>query len=168
MKRHAAERDVTNVCHGQYGWPVAGLLTEPFKIVQAPKETLILYEIDSLRREVFLGRDFPATFEFPAYLGYSIGRWEGDTFVVETRGFNDLTPVDGMGHPRSEALHVRERFHRRDFGHMDVQATVEDPMVLAKPVTIKFTELLIPNTDILENFCAEGERDRAHMPKEDQ
>jgi hypothetical protein len=100
MKRRAAEQRVDNVCHGEYGWPVAGLLAEPFKMVQAPKETMILYEVDGLHRQIFVdGREFPATFEFPAYLGYSIGRWDGDTFVVETRGFNDRTPIDGMGIP---------------------------------------------------------------------
>jgi hypothetical protein len=84
MKRRAAERRVDNVCRGEYGWPVAGLLAEPFKIVQAPKETMILYEVDGLHRQVFTdGRDFPATFEFAAYLGYSTGHWEGDAFVVE-------------------------------------------------------------------------------------
>ena len=73
---------------------MAGLLAEPFKIVQAPKETMILYEVDGLHhRADFRGWtvEFPATFEFPAYLGYSVGRWDGDTFVVETRGFNDRT-----------------------------------------------------------------------------
>ncbi len=66
-------------------------------------------------------------FEFPAYLGYSAGRWDGDTFVVESRGFNDRTPIDGMGHPRSEAMHVTERYHRRDFGHLDTELTFDDP-----------------------------------------
>ena len=97
-------------------------------------------------------------------MGYSTGKWEGDTVVVDTAGFNDKAWLDAMGHPRSEALRVQERFHRRDFGHMDVETTVEDPKILTKPVTIKFTEVLIPNSDVLENFCAEGERDRAHMP----
>ena len=76
MKKRTAERQVDNVCHGEYGWPVAGMLAEPFKIVQTPKLTMILYEVDNLRRQVFTdGRKFPATFEFPAYLGYSIGCW---------------------------------------------------------------------------------------------
>lgn len=102
MKKRAAGQQVTNVCHGEYGWPVAGLLAEPVKIVQAPKETVILYEVDHMNRQVFTdGREFPAEFEFPAYLGYSVGRWEGDAFVVDTRGFNERTPLDAMGHPRS-------------------------------------------------------------------
>ena len=132
MKQRAAERKVDNVCHGEYGWPVAGLLAEPFKIVQAPKETMILYEVDGLHRQVFTdGRKFPATFEFPAYLGYSTGSWEGDTFVVESRGFNDRTPLDAFGHPRSEAMHVTERFQRRDVGHLDTEMTFDDPRCTA-------------------------------------
>lgn len=166
MKKRAAERDVSNVCHGEYGWPVAGLLTEPFKIVQTPKLTLILYEIDSLRRQIFTdGRPFPATFEFPSYLGYSIGRWEGDTFVAESRGFNDRTPVDAMGHPRSENMHVTERFRRRDFGHMDVEMTFDDPELYTRTFTVKVPYELVPDNDIFEMFCSQNEKDRKHMVK---
>ena len=166
MKQRAAGRRVDNVCHGEYGWPVAGLLAEPFKIVQAPSETMILYEVDGLHRQVFTdGREFPASFEFPAYLGYSIGRWEGDTFVVETRGFNDRTPLDGMGHPRSEAMHVTERFLRRDFGHLDTELTFDDPQMYTRKFTVKIGYELIPNNDIFEMFCTQNEKDRAHMVK---
>ena len=166
MKSRAAAQRVDNVCHGEYGWPVAGLLAEPFKIVQAPKETMILYEVDGLHRQVFVdGRQFPPTFEFPAYLGYSIGRWEGDTFVVETRGFNDRTPIDGIGHPRSEAMHVTERYHRPDFGHLNTELTFDDPALYARPFTVKISYNLIPNYDIFEMFCTENEKDRVHMVK---
>jgi hypothetical protein len=166
MKRRAAERRVDNVCHGEYGWPVAGLLAEPFKIVQAPQETMILYEVDGLHRQVFTdGREFPATWEFPAYLGYSIGRWEGDNFVVETRGFNDRTPLDGMGHPRSEAMHVTERYHRRDFGHLDTELTFDDPVMYTRKFTVKIAYNLVPDNDIFEMFCTQNEKDRAHMVK---
>ncbi len=166
MKKRAAERDVSNVCHGEYGWPVAGLLTEPFKIVQTPKLTLILYEIDSLRRQIYTdGRPFPATFEFPSYLGYSIGRWEGDTFVAESRGFNERTPVDAMGHPRSENMHVTERFRRRDFGHMDVEMTFDDPELYTRGFTVKVPYELVPDNDIFEMFCSQNEKDRKHMVK---
>jgi hypothetical protein len=166
MKRRASEQRADYVCHGEYGWPVAGLLAEPFKIVQAPKETMILYEVDGLHRQIFAdGREFPATFEFPAYLGYSIGRWDGDTFVVETRGFNDRTPVDGMGHPRDEAMHVTERFRRRDFGHLETELTFDDPTLYTRPFTVKIGYDLIPNNDIFEMFCTQNEKDRAHMVK---
>lgn len=157
-------RDVTNVCHNRYGWPVAGLLSEPLKIVQAPKVTMILYEVDNLHRQIFTdGRRFPETFELPARLGYSIGRWEGDTFVVETRGFNSETPIDGMGHGRSEAMHVTERFHRRDYGHLDTEITFDDPKYYTKPFTEKISYNLVPDNDIFEMYCDENEKDRPHM-----
>ena len=166
MKRRMAEQRVDNVCHGEYGWPVAGLLAEPFKIVQAPKETMILYEVDGLHRQIFTdGRQFPAEWEFPAYLGYSIGRWDGDTFVVDTRGFNERTPIDGMGHPRSEAMHVTERLVRRDFGHLDTELTFDDPELYTRKFTVKIEYDLMADNDIFEMFCTQNEKDRAHMVK---
>jgi hypothetical protein len=166
MKKRAAEMRVDNVCHGEYGWPVAGLLAEPLKIVQAPRETVILYEVDGMHRQIFVdGRPFPEEFEFPAYLGYSIGRWEGDTFVVETRGFNDRTPIDGMGHPRDENMHVTERYRRRDFGHLDSEITFDDAALYTRPFTVKISYDLIPNFDIFEMICSQNEKDRAHMVK---
>ena len=166
MKKRAAEQQVTNVCHGEYGWPVAGLLAEPLKIVQAPKVTLILYEVDNLRRQIFTdGRPFPATFEFPAYLGYSTGRWEGDAFIVETRGFNDRTPLDAVGHPRSEAMHVTERFRRKDYGHLDIEMTFDDPQLYTRSITVHTPFELVADNDIFEMFCNQNEKDRAHMVK---
>jgi hypothetical protein len=166
MKRRAAEQRVDNVCHGEYGWPVAGLLAEPLKIIQAPRETMILYEVDNLHRQVFTdGREFPATFEFPAYLGYSIGHWEGDTFVVESRGFNDRTPLDAMGHPRSESIRVTERYRRPDFGHLESEITFDDPQLYTRKFSVKVGYEIVPNNDIFEMFCAQNEKDRAHMVK---
>jgi hypothetical protein len=148
--------------------PIRDLTPFPFKIFQTPEAIVILYEADGAARQIHTdGRKLPVD-PHPSWMGYSTGKWEGDTLVVDTAGFNDVGWLDARGHPRSEALHVQERFHRRDFGHLDMQATVEDPNVLTRPVTIKFTELLVPNSDILENFCAEGERDRTHMPTGDQ
>lgn len=164
FQKRQQSRDVTLVCHNRYGWPVASLLSEPFKILQAPKETMILYEVDNLHRQVFAdGRKFPENFEFPARLGYSIGRWEGDTFVVETRGFNEETPIDGMGHPRSEAMHVTERFHRRDFGHLDTTITWDDPKYYTRTFTVKIGYDLVADNDIFEMYCDENEKDRPHM-----
>jgi len=146
------------------GVPAIELIGYPFKIFQTPEAIAFYYEVNGVFRQIHTdGRKLPLD-PFPAWMGYSTGKWEGDTLVVDTAGFNDKGWMDAGGHPRSEALRVQERFHRRDFGHMDVQATVEDPNILTKPVTIKFTERLIPNSDILESFCVEGERDRAHMP----
>jgi hypothetical protein len=83
--------------------------------------------------------------------------------VVDTAGFNDKSWLDAFGHPHSEALRVQERFHRRDFGHMDVQVTIEDPNTYSKPFSVKFTLLLIPDSDILESYCNENEKDRPHL-----
>jgi len=145
------------------GIPAIELLAFPFKIFQTQEAIAIFYEANGVFRQIHLdGRKLPEA-PFPAWMGYSTGKWEGETLVVDTAGFNDQAWMDNSGHPRSQALHVKERFHRRDFGHMDIEATIEDPKVLTKPVTIKFTELLIPNSDVLENFCIEGERDRPYM-----
>jgi hypothetical protein len=84
--------------------------------------------------------------------------------VVDTAGFNDKSWLDAAGHPHSEALRVEERFRRRDFGHLDLQVTVDDPKMYTKPVMVKVTELLIPDSDVLENFCNENEKDRPHLP----
>ena len=85
-------------------------------------------------------------FALPAYLGYSAGHWEKDTFVVETAGFNDKTVLDGMGHPHSESLRVVERLHRRDFGHLDYEITFDDPEMYTKPFTVKFRTRSCPIT----------------------
>ena len=99
----------------------------------------------------------------PSWLGYSVGKWEGDWLVVDTVGLNDQAWLDAAGHTHSEALRVTERFHRRDFGHMEVEVHLDDPKTFTKPVTIHFSEELIPDTDLIEAFCAEGEQDVAHM-----
>jgi len=146
------------------GVPLASLLSEPIKIVQSPKLIAILYEADDKHRQIYTdGRVLPKQFDQPAWLGYSVGRWERDTLVVDTAGFNDKTWLDVMGHPHSEALRVLERYHRRDFGHMDVEMTFDDPQMYTKPFTIKVTQELWADSDIFEFFCNENEKDRAHM-----
>ncbi len=167
MQRFAAGRaSGTDVCTGVAGFPVAGLLSEPIKIVQSPRETMILYEVENLHRQVFTdGRTLPKEFDLPAYMGYSVGHWEGDTMVVQTAGFNDRTRLDNMGHPHSDALRVTERIHRRDFGHLDYEMTFDDPKMYTRPFTIKIPHDLQPDTDVYEMFCNENEKDRAHLGK---
>jgi hypothetical protein len=163
--RRPGNVDPENLCRGVLGLPTAGFLSEPVKIVQAPRETIILYEAGNLHRQIFTdGRKFPEDFDLPAFLGYSVGHWEGDTFVVETAGFNDRTALDSMGHPHSDALHLTERFRRRDFGHLDWEMTFDDPKTYTKPFTIKVPHDLVPDNDIFELFC-ENEKDAIHMPK---
>ncbi len=145
------------------GIPVSGLVSEANKIVQSPRTIVILYESDGTHRQIYTdGRALPKEFAQPSWLGYSAGKWVGDTLVVETAGFNDKTLLDLMGHPHSEALRLIERYHRRDFGHLDVEITFDDPQMYTKPFTIKFTEDLWADSDIFEYFCNENEKDLAH------
>lgn len=147
------------------GVPHADLLPEPFKILMMPNEVVFLYEVGTLFRQIFTdGRTFPKD-PSPTWMGYSVGKWEGDTFVVDTLGFNDLSWLDARGHGHSEDMRVQERFHRRDYGHMDVTVTVTDPKVFTKPVTISFEEELLPDTEPFEHICHENEHDAAHQVK---
>ena len=88
---------------------------------------------------------------------------EADTLVVESIGFNDGTVFDLVGHPHSEGLRVTERYHRRDFGHLDVDVTFDDPKYYTKPFGIKITQTLFADSDILETICNENEKDLAHI-----
>ncbi len=95
-------------------------------------------------------------------MGYSVGRWEGDTLVVTTAGFNDRGWLDSAGHPQTESLRITERLRRRDFGHMDFEITIDDPKVFTQPFTIKAVRLLAADTEILEDVC-ENETDGRHL-----
>ena len=94
--------------------------------------------------------------------GYSTGKWEGDTLIVDTRGFNGKTWLDQTGKPTSDALHVTERFRRTDFGHLDIQITIDDPKVYTKPWTLREQARLMQNTDVIENAC-ENNLDLPHL-----
>lgn len=145
--------------------PIQGLVPAPFKIVQTPRLTMVLYEVDTVFRQIFSdGRSLPPDPQ-PSWLGYSVGKWEGDAFVVETIGFNNKAPLDLLGHPRSEALRLTETFRRRDFGHLNIEITIDDPNTYTKPVTILVKHRLVPDTELLESFCNENEKDLAILPK---
>jgi len=146
-----------------HGIPDAMLVpATPFKIIQTPAETMILYENQGHFRQVFTdGRDFPPQMD-STWLGYSIGKWEGDTFVVDTRGLNDLTYLDDGGHPHSDAYHPVERFHRRDFGHLDMELIVDDPKAYTRQWSVTFHFELFPDNEIMESVC-ENELDWQHL-----
>jgi hypothetical protein len=143
--------------------PRAGLFgMDPVKFVQTDGVLLILYE-DAPTRQVFLdGRSLPAD-PNPAWMGYSVGRWEGETLVVESAGFNDRTWLDLAGHPHTEALRVTERFRRIDVGHMRLDITFDDPQTYTRPWTITVDVRLAPDTELLENVCNENEKDRHRL-----
>jgi len=137
----------------------------PFKILQTPQVTALLYEsLAGLTfRQVFTdGRPLPPA-EVPTWLGYSVGRWEGDSLVVETTGFRDGGWLDTKkARPNSDALHVTERFHRVDFGHMTLAVTIDDPKAYLKPWTIHAPLHLQPDTELLESFCDENDKTMIH------
>jgi hypothetical protein len=147
-----------------HGLPSADLMSyAPFKIIQTPDVIAVLYELDNNFRQIYMdGRALPKDPQ-PTWGGYSVGRWDGDTLVVDAAGFTDRTRLDVAGHPHSEALHIQERFHRRDFGHLDVAITIDDPVMYTKPFTVKATEILLPDSDVLETVCIENEKDQAHL-----
>ena len=146
------------------GVPMGDLLPVPRRFVHLPNLLVILYEGINPQRLIYLdGRTH--VLEQPAWLGYSVGRWEGNTLVVDTRGFNDRSWLDAFGHPRTEAMHIVERFTRRDFGHIDVQMTFDDSGAYTKPFSIRFTQTLTPDTDVIENVCAENEKSYDRMQR---
>ena len=133
------------------------------RIVQTPALIVVLHESpNSPHRTIFTdGRGLPKD-PNPAWLGYSVGRWDGDTLVVESAGFNDRGWLDVGGHPQTETLRVTERFHRRDFGHMELEMTLTDPKTFAKPVTMRMEQLLEADTVLLEDVC-ENEKSGVHL-----
>jgi hypothetical protein len=131
------------------------------KIVQTPALIVILNP-DLTYRQVYLdGRKLESS-PNPSWMGYSVGRWEADTLVVESFGFNDRTWLDSSGHPHTEALRMTERYRRRDYGHMDLEVTLEDPAVYARPWTVAVRAELAADTELLEFVCNENSGRREH------
>jgi hypothetical protein len=134
----------------------------PFKIVQTPTVTMMLFEIFVSYRQIHTdGRGLPKERQ-PTWYGYSVGRWEQDTLVVETVGITDRHWLDDSGYPHSDALKITERIRRSDFGRMDIEFTFDDPKAYTKPWTAKVAFDLMPDTELLEYVC-ENERDAPHM-----
>jgi hypothetical protein len=133
------------------------------KMIQAPHEIVLLNETGDPARQIYTdSRRLPKDPD-PIWMGYSVGKWQGDTLVVDTIGFNDRAWLDGLGHPRSESLHVTERYRRPDFGHLELEVQIEDPKYYTHPFSFKTNFHLIPDSDIIEFVCSENEKDRVHM-----
>lgn len=149
--------------HGVPRIGTSGVL--PFRIVQTPQLVVMLYEQLTLWRQVFLDNRELVKEPNPTWLGYSTGKWDGDTLVVDTRGFNDKTWLDtGKGHPASDALHVTERFRRKDFGNLEIRITIDDPKAYTRPWNAIEELHLLPDTEVMEYICNENEKDLPHMP----
>jgi hypothetical protein len=160
LRQRAGKDNPTTKCLPA-GLPFRMLIPFPLKVVQTPG--LILIVDDEGFRQIYTDGRRPPADPQPLWLGYSTGKWEGDTLVVDTVGFNDKTWLDAIGHPHSEALHMVERFRRRDFGHLDVEVTMDDSKLYTKPFTIRFTERLVADSDVLEYVCEENEKDIQHL-----
>jgi hypothetical protein len=144
---------------------IPGLHTTPipFKVVQLPELIVILFEKDVDFRQIFMdGRTLP-TDPNPAFNGYSVGRWEGDTLIVESSGFNDTTWLDRFGHPHTHAMKLTERFRRLTIGRMELEITIDDAGAFTAPITFTQPLVLMPDTELLEHYCIENERSAQHF-----
>ena len=138
------------------GVPQVMLRPFPWEIVQARDRVVMIFEFQSLVRQIFTdGRGHPKDLE-PTYMGHSIGKWDGDTLVVDSVGFNDKTWLDPMGLPHSDALHVTERIRRVKHDLLVDDAVIDDPKAYTKPWTVHKTFDLKPDWQLQEYVCAEN------------
>jgi len=145
------------------GIPEKLSIPDGLKIVQTPDLIVFLFESRTIYRQVFLdGRSLPKNAQ-PTWMGYSVGRWEGDTLVIETIGQNGRTWLDMRGLPGTESLKVIERYSRPSVGRMNIDVTIEDPKAYTKPWNVKLTWRLEPDTDLIESICEENNKDVPHM-----
>jgi hypothetical protein len=128
-----------------------------FKFVHGGGTLAMLPEGGPYRQVLIDSRALPEDPQ-PTWMGYSVGRWEGNTMVVESAGFNDRTWLDYSGHPHTEALRVTERYTRKDFGHMEIRITYADPKAYTRPWTITLQAQLMADTELLENVCNENDK----------
>jgi hypothetical protein len=144
------------------GVPAVNAFPLPYKIVQTPQLILMLYEVDTVFRQIFLDGRKPVEDAVPRWMGYSTGTWEGDTLVVDTVGFHDAHWLDALGHPHSDELHLIERFRRPDVGHLEIEITIDDPRAYTKPLVYTLKATLTADDDLLEFFCTDNEKDVQH------
>jgi hypothetical protein len=131
----------------------------PRKIVQTPDVLVILYEASMGIRQIFTdGRSLPEDDPQPWWYGYSVGRWEEDTLVVETTGFRDDGWLDVFGTPLTEAATLTERFRRVSYGRMEIDITVDDPKAYTQPWTVRVNQQIMPEQELLEFVCLENQR----------
>lgn len=136
---------------------------QPRKMIQTPEVIAIIYEANGGLREIFTdGRTLPKDPQ-PWWFGYSTGRWDGGTLAVETTGFRDLGWLDVEGSPITESGKLIERFHRADYGHLQIEVTIDDPKAYTRPWTVTVHQRLMPDTELIEFVCQENEKDAPHL-----
>jgi hypothetical protein len=137
---------------------------QPRKIIQTPGVILMLYEANSGIRQVFTdGRPLPKNDPQPWWYGYSVGKWDGDTLVVETIGLRDDGWLDIIGSPQTESAKLTERFRRPNFGNLEIEITVDDPKAYTKPWTVKVNQRIMVDTELIEFICQENDKSVPHM-----
>jgi hypothetical protein len=135
----------------------------PRKVIQTPGLLVILNELNASYRQIFTdGRPLPAD-PNPSWNGYSSGKWEGDTLIVQTSGIRDGLWLDSTGNPMTDAATLTERFRRANFGRMEIEITLNDPKAYTKPWTITLNHTIKLDTDLLDFICAENEKDTSHL-----
>jgi hypothetical protein len=131
----------------------------PRKMVQTPGLIVIAYEANYGLRFIFMdGRTLPGPDAQPWWYGYSVGRWEGDTLVVETTGFRGDEWLDIIGNPMTEAARLTERFRRPNYGTLEIDVTVDDPKAYTKPWTVRVNQRILPDTELMEFICLENQK----------
>lgn len=136
---------------------------QPRKMIQTPGVMVILYEANAGVRQIFTdGRTLPKDPE-PWWFGYSVGHWEGDTLAVESANFKDLGWLDVEGSPLTETGKIIERFRRPDFGHLEIEVTIDDPKAYTKPWTVTVHQRIMVDTDLIEFICQENSKDGPHL-----
>ena len=149
---------------------------QPLKIVQTPTQIRIIYESNYGLRTIYMdGRKLPPLGEpQPFWHGYSVGRWEGDTLVVESNNFRGVDPdavkngepssfhgvgwLDHRGSPYTESMKLTERFRRVNYGHLDIEFTVDDPRAYTKPFTVRIVQQIVPDgSELIEFICHENQ-----------
>jgi hypothetical protein len=153
----AANGDYTGSCL-PFGLSRSVNAPNPFQIIQSSTSVAFLFEISNWFHVVPAdGRDHPKNLE-PTWFGHSIGKWDGDTLVVDTVGFNGWTRLDTIGHPHSDALHLTQTFRRSDAEHIAYTVTVDDPKIYTRPWTNERT-LTLQKGDLIEYSCEENNKD---------
>ena len=133
------------------------------KALHTPKLLVLLYEVNAMYRQIFIdGRPLPED-PNPGWNGYSTAQWDGDTLVVQTNGFRDELWLDTGGSPMSDAAKMTERIRRPEFGTLEVEITIDDPKVYTRPWTVKSTQTILIDTELMDEFCLENEKSFQRM-----
>jgi hypothetical protein len=133
------------------------------RIFQVPGRVIILTERNMQYRQIFTDGRPMLKDPNPTWNGYSVGHWEGDTFVVETNGFRDDLWLDAAGNPLTEQAKMTEKIRRPNFGTLEVEITINDPKAYTAPWTVTIKQPLILDSELIDYYCLENERDSNHM-----